>query len=228
MVFSNLHEEYPKWSLLWKFGLDIPLHGVMMTNFVSHYLSCFNDLKLNNTITISTRAVSFDLVFYKLSEKVNFVDFLTKATRFLIFEWCSCWGSHFHNSLSSPATNLQLYPIASLWLEMRENWEKVFDVWTGIGFPVKNLKPVNHLKTTIMVSMETKVVSGDSILDKRSENFTWMDFEKRNRVFARRGGGAHMLPHLGFWNTKKGLVGIGLSNLCLWSLKSEKVGIILD
>ena len=20
------------------------------------------------------------------------------------FEWCSCWGSHFHNSLSSPAT----------------------------------------------------------------------------------------------------------------------------
>ena len=38
---------------------------------------------------------------------------------------------------------------------------------------------MNHLKTLVMVPMETKVVSGDlrSILDKLSEkNFTGMDF----------------------------------------------------
>ena len=37
------------------------------------------------------------------------------------------------------------------------------------GFPVKNLKHMNHLKTPTMVSMETKVVSRDSFLDKLSE-----------------------------------------------------------
>ena len=37
------------------------------------------------------------------------------------------------------------------------------------GFPVKNLKYMNHLKTLTMVSMETKVVSRDSFLDKLSE-----------------------------------------------------------
>ena len=37
------------------------------------------------------------------------------------------------------------------------------------GFPVKNLKHMNHLKTLTMVSMETKVVSRDSFLDKLSE-----------------------------------------------------------
>ena len=37
------------------------------------------------------------------------------------------------------------------------------------GFPVKNLKHINHLKTLTMVSMETKVVSRDSFLDKLSE-----------------------------------------------------------
>ena len=37
------------------------------------------------------------------------------------------------------------------------------------GFPVKNLKHMNHLKTLTMVSMQTKVVSRDSFLDKLSE-----------------------------------------------------------
>ena len=48
---------------------------------------------------------------------------------------------------------------------------KVFDFeWE---FPVKNLKGVNHLKTLTMVSMETKVGSRYSFLDKLSEkNFT--------------------------------------------------------
>ena len=34
------------------------------------------------------------------------------------------------------------------------------------GYSVKNLKHMNHLKTLTMVSMETKVVSRDSFLDK--------------------------------------------------------------
>ena len=37
------------------------------------------------------------------------------------------------------------------------------------GFPVKILKHMNHLKTLTMVSMETKVESRDSFLDKLSE-----------------------------------------------------------
>ena len=45
--------------------------GVMVTNFVSHSFSYFNDLKLDNTITVATRMVSFDLVFYKLSESTK-------------------------------------------------------------------------------------------------------------------------------------------------------------
>ena len=69
-LFANFHEEYPNCSLLWKFGLDIPLDGVMVTIFVSHSFSCFHDLKLDNDITMATRMVSFNLVFYTLSEKL--------------------------------------------------------------------------------------------------------------------------------------------------------------
>ena len=75
MFFCYFHEEWPKCSLLWKFGFDIPLDGVLVTVFVSHSFSCFNDLKLGYTISMATEIVSFDLVFYKLSEKVTFVDF---------------------------------------------------------------------------------------------------------------------------------------------------------
>ena len=48
--------------------------GVLVRIFVSHSFSCFNDLKLDNTITMVPRMVSFDLVFYNLSGKVTFVD----------------------------------------------------------------------------------------------------------------------------------------------------------
>ena len=44
---------------------------------------------------------------------------------------------------------------------------KVFDFEQG--FPVKNLNAMNNLKTLTMVSMETKVLSRDSFLDKISE-----------------------------------------------------------
>ena len=44
---------------------------------------------------------------------------------------------------------------------------------------------MNHLKTLTDVSMETKVVSADSFLDKLSQNFTSMDSEKGNRVFSK-------------------------------------------
>ena len=38
-----------------------------------------------------------------------------------------------------------------------------------MGIPSQNLKHMNHLKTLTMVSMETKVVSRDSFLEKLSE-----------------------------------------------------------
>ena len=53
----------------------IPLEGGMVTIFVSHSFSYFNDLNLDNTFTMATRRVSFVLNFYKISEKVDFVDF---------------------------------------------------------------------------------------------------------------------------------------------------------
>ena len=73
--FCYFNEEWPKCSLLWKFRLDIPLDGVLVTVFVPHSFSWFNDLKLGNTISMAPRMVSFYLVFYKLSEKVTFADF---------------------------------------------------------------------------------------------------------------------------------------------------------
>ena len=73
-VFCYSHKEWPNCSLLWKFGLNIPQDGVLVTVFVSHSFSCFNDLKMGNTISMATRMVSFDLVFHKLSENISFVD----------------------------------------------------------------------------------------------------------------------------------------------------------
>ena len=55
-----------------------------------------------------------------------------------------------------------------------------------------------------MVSMETKVVSRDSFLDKHSENFTWMDSEKGNWVFAGGGGAQCAPPPLSFGAQKPG------------------------
>ena len=69
------HEECPKCSLLWKFGLLIPPDGALATTFVSHSPSCFNDLKLGSTITMAPRIVSFASIVYKLLQKVTFVDF---------------------------------------------------------------------------------------------------------------------------------------------------------
>ena len=74
------------------------------------------------------------------------------------------------------------------------------------GFPVKNLKHMNHLKTLTMVSMETKVVSRDSFLTIFQKKFTRMDSEKGNRVFVR---GAQCAPPW-FLEPKKSLVWIGL------------------
>ena len=60
--FCDFHEDCPKWSPLWEIGLYSPLYGVLMKNFVRipHSFSCFNDLKLDNTITMTPRMVSFD------------------------------------------------------------------------------------------------------------------------------------------------------------------------
>ena len=63
-------------SLLWTFGLDLQLDGILVAFFVSHFFVCFYDLKLVNTITVAPRMVSFGFVYHKLSETVTFVDFL--------------------------------------------------------------------------------------------------------------------------------------------------------
>ena len=63
---------------MWKCGLDIPLDGVMVTNFVSHSFSCFNDLKLDYIITMARRMASFDMVFYKLQKKLILSTFMGK------------------------------------------------------------------------------------------------------------------------------------------------------
>ena len=76
------------------------------------------------------------------------------------------------------------------------------------GYPVKNLKHMNHLKTLTMVSMETKVVSRDSFWTSFQKKFTWMDSEKGNRVFAR--GAQCAPPPPWFLEPKKSLVWIGL------------------
>ena len=86
-VFCYIFEGCPNWNLLWKFGLNIPLDGVLVRVFVSHSFRCFNDLKMNTTTTMATPKVSFDLVFHKLSEKGYFFLLLLRGTRFLIFKW---------------------------------------------------------------------------------------------------------------------------------------------
>ena len=51
-----------------------------MTNFVSHSFSCFDNFKLNNTITMTTVMASFDLAFFfKLAGEVHFVDIGNKV-----------------------------------------------------------------------------------------------------------------------------------------------------
>ena len=87
------------------------------------------------------------------------------------------------------------------------------------GFPVKNLKHMNHLKTLTMVSMETKVVSRDSFLDKLSEKNLLEWILRRVTGFLLGGGGGAQCAPLGFWSPKKSLVWIGLK---------EKFGLFVD
>ena len=65
---------------------------------------------------------------------------------------------------------------------------------------------MNHLKTITMVAMETKFASQDSILDKLSEKFSWVDSENGNRVFT-RGGGGHFVPPPAHQSSKKACPG---------------------
>ena len=58
-----------------KFWLDIPLDGVLVTVFASHSFLCFNDLNLGSTLSLAPRMVSFDVVFYTLSEKLLLLPF---------------------------------------------------------------------------------------------------------------------------------------------------------
>ena len=71
------------------------------------------------------------------------------------------------------------------------------------GFPVKNLKHMNHLITLTMVSMETKVekrfIFGQAF---RKSLLEWI----LRRVTGFLLGG-HNVPPLGFWNPKKAWFG---------------------
>ena len=79
------HEECPKCNPLWNFRLDSPLDGNLVTIFVSNSLQCFNNLKFGNTMSMETRMVSFDLVFYKFLEKLRILLLTFNwGTRFLI------------------------------------------------------------------------------------------------------------------------------------------------
>ena len=84
--FFAISMKCPKWGPLWKFGLDIPLDGVLVTSFVLRSFLCANDLNLSNTIAMPPRIVSVDLVSCERSGKVTCIDF-QHGTRFLIFEW---------------------------------------------------------------------------------------------------------------------------------------------
>ena len=52
--------------------------------FAFFQFSCFNDLKLDNTITMAPRMVSVDLMSYKLSEKVTYLTF-NKGNKVFLF-----------------------------------------------------------------------------------------------------------------------------------------------
>ena len=73
--YCYVHEECSKCSLWWRFGPDISFDGVLVTIFVSHSFSCFNDLKLDNTITMATGRVSFDLNFMSFQKRLLLLTF---------------------------------------------------------------------------------------------------------------------------------------------------------
>ena len=64
-LFCFFHE----WNLLWKFGRDYPLDGVVVKNFVSHSFSCFNDLKRNTPTNFATTMGYHSLWFFISFEK---------------------------------------------------------------------------------------------------------------------------------------------------------------
>ena len=61
--FCCFPERYSKWIMLWKLGLDILLNSVLVTFFVSHFLSCCNNLKMDGSTTMAPKIGSFYLVF---------------------------------------------------------------------------------------------------------------------------------------------------------------------
>ena len=61
IVFFYLHEECLKWSLLYKFGPDILLDGVLLTILVLQSFCVSTTYKLDNTITMATSVIQFAL-----------------------------------------------------------------------------------------------------------------------------------------------------------------------
>ena len=61
-----------------------------------------------------------------------------------------------------------------------------FWFWMEIYWPSQNFESINHLKTLTMVSIDAKILSGDSIFDKLSGNsLAWIDSKKGNRFLPR-------------------------------------------
>ena len=69
--FCYFHGECPKCIRLWRFGLDIPLDGILVTIFVSHSFSNFNDLKLGNIYYLCVLEVGWESVISLPSEVVR-------------------------------------------------------------------------------------------------------------------------------------------------------------
>ena len=59
--------------------MDIPHHGVLVTIFVSHSFSCFNDLKRDNTFSMTPKRISFEAKLKKISALTNIVEVFTSG-----------------------------------------------------------------------------------------------------------------------------------------------------
>ena len=66
--FCYFHEEYPKCSLLWKFGLDNLLDGVLVTVFASQSFSCLTLCEATARSTKLRKKQFYKSVFYQKKE----------------------------------------------------------------------------------------------------------------------------------------------------------------
>ena len=162
------HEDCPKCSLLWKFGLDSPLEGdnffLLQNKSGGYILRC----RKNQTNERMASGVSRSLKPRCQGDQPTVTIFVSQSF--------SCWTTLNLAILPPWGSNngvirLGYYTLSEkLTLLIFNKGNKVFDFW--IGIPSQSSENINHLKTLTIVSMETKVVSKDSFLDKLSEKIS--------------------------------------------------------